>query len=535
MNKGLAVPKIKVRPEQVLAESRLNAGMITSIDSVDIPNGALVVAKDVRCRLDKTSRRPGKINEAPAKPNSNKILGLVVFKKNDLTTHFMRFTKSTIYRRGVASWTNFTAGAGGALTGADTDYFSTAVIFNALCFANGVDKIQEVDTVASTYKEVGTNSPKVKYVTGFFNRVVGAYRVEPAQANGPVSLVWCADGDRTKWPDDASPDPSSGQSPLVESPSDLADFITGVFGGPSLLLIPREKSIWAATKNPSESNPFNAGAALPGIGSDCPRSIKVVPGGLAWLDTRTAQIYMWALGGPPEEIGTPVYSEIVRGISDPSQVIAGYDTTEGEYSVATPIAGTTVLRVWTHNRKNPSKPWVYDEVDALSLIADIDSPFSTVLSFDELVGTFDQLTGTFDSLAITSPPGKPARYYGYTNGEIYAEDKNSETDAGVSFTTDIQSKDFKGPDIDTYFSKISIKWQALRVGDLTLSYSKDHGRTWKVAKTITTQINKPGSLVYHRVVRATSLRWRITSSNGAWDLLEYSIHVQPSGESTEGA
>lgn len=532
--KNLAVPRIKVRPEQLLAEARLNAGMVTSIDSVDIPNSALTIAKEVRCRLDKTSRRPGKTNEAPTKPNSNKILGLVVFKKNDLTTHFMRFTKNSIHKRGVASWTNLTAGTGGSLTGSDSDYFSTTVIFNALCFANGVDKIQEIDTVAVTYKEVGANSPKVKYITGFFNRVVGAYRVEGSESDGPVSLVWCAEKDRTKWPNDATPDPSSGQSPLVESPSDLADFITGVFGGPSLLLIPREKSIWAATKNPSESNPFNAGAALPGIGSDCPRSIKVTPGGLTWLDTRTAQIWAWTVGSYPEAIGTPIFADIIKGVSDPTQVIAGYDTIEDEYSVATPIAGTTVLRVWTHNRKNPTKPWVYDEIDLLSLIADIDSPFATVLSFDELVGTFDQLTGTFDQLAISSPPGKPARYYGYTNGEILVEDKDSETDNGVAFTTDIQSKDFKGPDVDTYFSKISVKWQARRVGDIILSYSKDHGKTWRAVKTITTQIDKPGSIVYHRAIKATSLRWRITSSNGAWDLLEYSIHVQPSGETQEG-
>lgn len=532
--KNLTVPKVSVKKEQLLAEARINAGMISSIDSVDIPTAALVLALNARCRLDKTSRRPGKTNEAPAKPNSNKILSVVLFKKNDKSTHFLRFTRNSIHQRGVASWVNFPAGAGGSLTGADTDYFSTAVIFDALSFANGVDKIQEVDTITGEYKEVGPNAPKVKYITGFFNRIVGAYRVEGTEPDGPVSLVWCADKDRTKWPNDAVPDPSSGQSPLVESPSDLADFITGVFGGTSILLIPREKSIWAATKNPSESNPFNAGAALPGIGSDCPRSIKVVPNGLAWLDTRTAQIYMWTLGSPPEEIGTPVYSDIIKGINDPAQVFAGYDPTEGEYSIATPIAGTSVVRIWTHNKKNPTKPWVYDEVDALSYIADIDSPFSTMLSFDELVGTFDQLVGTFDELAVSSTPGKPARYYGYVNGDILAEDRNSETDAGVAFTTDIQSKDFKAPGTDTYFSKIRVDWKASRVGEITLSYSKDRGRTWRVAKAITTQIDKPGSLVYHRVVRATSLRWRITSTNGAWDLLEYSIHVQPSGESEEG-
>jgi len=535
MTRNLTVPVTSGQKEQLLAESRINAGMITTIDSVDIPTGALVLALNARCRLDKTSRRPGKTNEAPAKPNSNKILGLVVFKRNDGGTHFIRFTKSSIHRRGVASWLNYTAGVGGSLTGADTDYFSTSVIFDTLAFANGVDKIQEVDTVASQYKEVGPNSPKVKYITGFFNRIVGAYRVEGSEPNGPVSIVWCADGDRTKWPNDVTPDISCGQSSLVESPSDLSDFITGVFGGPSLLLIPREKSIWAASKQPSASFPFNAFTALPGIGSDCPRSIRVIPGGLAWLDTRTAQIWAWQVGAPPEEIGTPIFSDVIKGISDPSQVLGSYDTTEGEYSIVIPIAGTTVVRVWTHNRKNPTKPWVYDEIDLLSLIADVDSPFSTVLSFDELVGTFDQLTGTFDQLALTGPPGKAARYYGYTNGEIYQEDHNSDTDVGVPFSTDIQSKDFKAPSETTYFSRIRVEYKATLEGSITLSYSKDGGESWVVSKVVNTVLNKSRSINHIRVVSAKQIRWRITASNGAFDLLEYSIHVQPSGETKEGA
>src|SRR5258706_504566 len=83
--------------------------------------------------------------------------------------------------------------------------------------------------VADTYKEAGANSPKVKFITGFFNRIVGAYRVEGTEPNGPVSVVWCADADTTKWPNDAPPDISTGQTPLVDSPSDLADFITGIF------------------------------------------------------------------------------------------------------------------------------------------------------------------------------------------------------------------------------------------------------------------------------------------------------------------
>jgi hypothetical protein len=530
---NISVPHYDSRSlgEKLLAESRLNEGMITTIDPVDIPNGAVVKALNARVRLDKISRRAGKTNDAPTKPNNNKILGFVLFKRNDGLTYLIRLTKNSIHQRSIASWINYTAGVGGSLSGGDFDYFSLVVVLNKLFFANGVDKIQEIDVGSLTYKEAGPNSPKVKFATGFFNRVVGAYRVEGTEPDGPVSIVWSGDKASDKWPNDASPDISSGQSPLVESTSDLADFITGVFGGPNMLIVPREKSIWVATKQPSASNPFNFATALPGIGSDCPHAIEVIPGGLAFLDTRSAQIWAWSIGSPPEEIGTTVYLDIIKGIDDPSHVFSGYDTVEREFSIATPKVGSTLVSVWTYSFRTKGA-WVYDEIDALSYIGDIDSPFSTILTMDELVGTFDSLVGSFDSLGV-SAQGKPARYYGYTNGDILVEDPAIDKDNNVAYTTEIQSKDFKVPGVNTYISEISVTYQAQRTGNITLSYSKDSGVTWKVARTISTIVDRPRQISYKKNISAPKLRWRITATNGSFDILEYEIRVIPSGNPKE--
>ncbi len=528
---SLAIPNFQVQPESLLAEARLNGGMITSIDSVDIPNGALTQAFNTRIRLDKTSRRFGKINEAPAKPNSNKVLGIYVLKENNGTITFLRFTPSSIHKRS-GTWTAFTAGVGGSLTGTDADYFSTAVIQNKFFYANGVDKIQRLDTAAVTYKEAGPNAPKVKFITGFFNRVVGAYRVEGTEPDGPVTVVWCADADTTKWPNDAPPDITTGQSPIIESPSDYADFITGIFGGPSYLILAREKSLWVATKQPSGSAPFFFANTQVGIGSDSPRSIQKIPGGLAFLDFRTGQIYSWVVGSYPEEIGQPVFTDIISAVDDPLKIFSGYDTQQKEYSIGIPIAGTTVIRLWTVNFRSKPVTWAYDEIDLLSCIGDNDSPFAAFSSFDELVGTFDQAIGTFDTWGTTTV-GKPARYFGYTNGEIYAEDKSTDTDVGVSYTTDIQSKDFHQAGVDTYFSRIKVKFESHKAGSLTLSYSKDKGKNWKVSKVVNFGATDLKSIEHVRNVKAERLRWRITSNSGLFDLIEYSIHVSPSGDTKE--
>lgn len=528
---SLAIPNFKADDEQLLAESRLNAGMITSIDSVDIPNGALTNAFNTRVRLDKTSRRPGKVNEAPTKPNSNKVLGIYVLKENNGIVTFLRFTKNSIHKR-TGSWTAFAAGTGGSLTGGDNNYFSTAVVQNKFFYANGVDKIQRLDTGAVTYKEAGPNAPKVKFITGFFNRVVGAYRVEASEPDGPVSVVWCADADTTKWPNDAPPDISSGQSPIIESPSDYADFISGIFGGPSYLILSREKSLWVATKQPSGSQPFFFSNTQVGIGSDSPYSIQKTPGGLSFLDFRTGQIYSWVVGSYPEEIGAPVFPDIMAAVDDPLKIFSGYDTQQREYTIGLVLAGTTIIRLWTANFRSKPVTWVYDEIDLLSCLGDLDSPFATATSFDELVGTFDQQLNTFDTWGVTTV-GKPARYFGYTNGEIFAEDKSADTDNGVSYNTDIESKDYHQAGIDTYFSSIKIKYQSRKAGQLTLSYSKDKGKTWKVSKTVSFGADDLKSVEHKRVVKAERLRWRISSISGLFDLIEYSIHVSPSGDTKE--
>src|SRR6266516_3473694 len=104
--KPLQLPQLpQLQPDQKLAESRLNLGMISAIDGGDIPNGALTLALNARCRLDRTQRRPGKLASLPTKPNANKVLLVVLFKKNDGSTTFLRFTRNSIHRRGVGSWT----------------------------------------------------------------------------------------------------------------------------------------------------------------------------------------------------------------------------------------------------------------------------------------------------------------------------------------------------------------------------------------------------------------------------------------------
>ncbi len=519
-------PFVEEAEAQRLVEARVNKGIISVIDPADIDNGALTLAKEARVRYDRTLRRPGKLDSTPAKPNSVKIQNSYLFKKNDGSTYQLRFTKSSLHRRGVGSWVAIT----GTLTGGDNDRFSIATVFDKCFFANGVDRIQVINGAVTTFADAGTNAPRVRYITGFYNRVVGAYEPQSA-SNGPINIVTSADGDTTKWPDDASPDPSAVRIPLIESPSDLADYITGVFGFTNVLIIAREKSIWVATKLPVASNPFNAYAAVPGVGSDCPHSIDSIPGGIVFVDTRTKSVWVYTTGGGVERIGINVEKDLVSGVSDPALVFGGYNPRDNEYSACVPIAGTAVVRSWTFSFN--TKAWVYDEVDLLSALDDTDSPFTTFLSFDELAGTFDQLTGTFDGLVASSPPGRPARYYGYTNGNLLEESASATDDAGVAFTMDLQSKEFTLPSDDSHFAFFRIDYEAKVVGTLTLSYSKDGGQTWRTAKTVAVMQTSRGIVKFRKNIKARRLRWRLTASSSDISILGYEVWYYPGGESKQ--
>src|SRR5690606_38652402 len=245
--------------------SKVSMGMITSLDPEDIPNEAVIDAANIRVRYDKTSRRPGTNLLEPTKPDSNTILKLYNFKRNSGDQDFIRFTADGLYRRGASSWIPIV----GTLTGSVTDRYSVVTAFDKLVFSNnGVDNIQVVDISTDTFAPLG-NAPRYKYITAFANRIIGAYYNETGTEN-PAQVGWSADQLITEW--DPLTDISAGSGPLIESPGDLADFITGIQGFTNVLVITRERSIWLATKNPSASQPLNFFCAIPGIGCGCPHS-----------------------------------------------------------------------------------------------------------------------------------------------------------------------------------------------------------------------------------------------------------------------
>lgn len=528
-----AVPNIKGFEKSVLAEGMINQGMITMLDPADLPPAALQLAKNATVRFDRTSRRPGSVLLTPVKPDSSPILRLAYVKRNDGSAYTFRFTHSSVHTLGALAWTAYA----GALSGTRYDRIQTAYVDNRFVFSNnGADEIQEINFGTQTFADLG-DAPKFRYITGFADRVVGA----ALRDNNEVLIGWSGNRNISVW--NTAVDESAGNAPLVDSPADLSDFITGLFGLTNVMAVLREKSLWLATKQPIPQQPFYFFPAVPGVGCDSPYSASVVHGGLAWLDRRTGSVYAWQAmpNAEPEPIGKPIEKTILDNVDDPAQIFAAYAPIPKEYSICIPQVGSNYVTVWTFSFR--TKAWVKNEYYALTNIDDVELA-NAVISADQLGDVpVDELTGTADEL---SPTGSIISNltFGRDDGTVALEEVNTDTDAphtdfvnGIPYETITTSKAFKIPRFDHYIAEVLIEYEARRGGSFLLQYSRNGGATedsWTTAKSVSyTQLGEPLELRFNKMIKATRFAWRLISNNGLFDILNYEVHMYRAGETRQ--
>jgi len=501
-------------PKEVpLAVAIMNGGMVADIDPADIKDNQASLLKNARVRRDKTSRRFGKSSFLPTKPNSNAVQRLFDFRIGETTFYRLRFTSAGIYFTDGVTWTQLT----GTFSGKPTDM---ATVLGTLVVANGIDRLRKLDLDAETISDLGDIAPFSKYVTGFSERAVGANNGNSDEA--AETLSWSGNRNLSEY--DALEDISAGNKRLDTSPRTVVDPIKGVFGFSSVMIIPRERSIWLATQNPTASNPFNTFRAVPGIGTDLSGSIAIGKEKIILLDSRTRDVIMYSPGNPIQSIGSPIRDSILDGITDAGAIVSTYLEYEDEYYVA--ITDASTVKIWGVNFKTGA--WQYDEVPNLTSL-DALTLFSAFTSFDGASGTFDAATGAFDDLP--DPVVIPTLIYGYSDGVILQEDSSVQQDNSVNYTFELRSKEFKLVDEDAVITSIVIEYQATVSGSIILQYSRDGGTTWKTGKTVVTTTGKVREIRLKKQIRTKRLMWRITATDGQFDILGFEVKVSAGGES----
>lgn len=511
---------LELAEPSLLAESLLNGGMTLDFDPADIPNNKSPMVVNARVRRDKTSRRAGKSMFGPPKPNSNPVFALIPFKQGAITTYFVRVEDAGFqFIDGTGVWKALTGSLAGRITG-------SATVIGQLIVADGIKKLQVVDLSEGTVTDLGEIAPTAKFVTGFSDRAVAA---NAGMSNEQSETVyWSGNLNLPEW--DALEDISAGNKRLDTSPRVTVDPISGIVGFSSVMVIPREVSIWIATQNPVASEPFKFFRSVPGVGTNLPGSIAIGRELLMFIDSRMRDIVIYRPGQNIETIGIAVRNTIIKDIADADGMVSSYLTSEQEYNLVIDTVGIT--KIWVFNFL--TQAWTYDEVDNCTSISIVDG-FTPYTSYDDLSGTFDSLPGTFDELSVT-PAEVPELVYGFSAGALSREDNNKDSDfiEGIgefAYPFELQSKEFKTLKDDITITRIELEYQSTNDGFLTLEYTKNGGITWVTAKTITTLQGKVQILKFKKQIRTRRLMWRVLATEGRFDLLGFEIDAAPTGES----
>ena len=510
------------------SNGKVVGGMDTFNDPTVIDPSQWVSLLNVTNRFSKLSRRAGGALITPVKPNSNKILKFYTTTLWNTDAVQLRFTRNSIHSRSSSAWTPFT---GQALTGSDTDRIKIVNFINRIFFSNnGVDPIRELDPVGNVVNVLG-NAPRFKYICSVSNRIVGAYLKDTP--DNPTLIGWSGDLNLGEW--DPLVDFSAGSNPLYESQSEYSEFITGIFGFETTVLVMRQRSIVLGTLQPSATDPFYFYTSVPGIGSDSPDTIQRIPEGVIFYDFRTRMVYQYTLAAGASAaygasngvslIGLPIAETLTNQITDPSLLTSSFDPINLEYQLCISVASSNTTRIWTYNLK--TKAWSFDEKNNVSSIDNVEFSQSTG-AIGDLVGTIGNLLGTIASLSPSV--NTSTRFYSFINGDIEQYDALNDVDEDGIYTTTIESKVFELPLDDASFQRVRIEIIVRKATTITLSYSKDNGVSWSLYKSVSltpqnnVNENNRQLVIASKHIRSRQLKFKIESVSGLWDIVGYEVH-----------
>lgn len=506
-------------PSANISVPTLDGGMDTKTDPADLEPNQFTVAQNVYIRNKRIGRRVGTSALTPTKPNSEAVSKMYTAKQYDGTIIQLRFSTTSIYRRGLVSWTEvvdggvpITAPANNVLSSDNRHFMSN----------NGVNIIQELDLAANTYGPLG-NAPAYKYITSFYNRIVGA-NLQTAGNEIPIQVGWSGDFNFDEW--NPATDPSAGFAPLEESQSDFADAITSINGFADKMVITREQSIWLATKTPGQ-NPFYFYTAVPGIGCDVPGSVQKIHGGIAFYDRRTNSVYAFFVQEGLQIIGRPIEDSIYASIADPEEVFSGFDPIELEYKICTPLQGTTTVRCWTYSFK--SNCWWYDDYTSITSVDTVIFEDASVL-IQDLTGNIEDLIGNIEDLGPDNVP-TPSLWFGNNVGDILLQDVS----VVDGYETIIASKTWTAEsDLNFYIQRLVFTYAVLATGSFVIQYSKDNQLNWVTHKTVsftTADLGKRMRVTCAKPIYTRQFNWRIVMDTGLCEFVDFKATVEPGGYS----
>lgn len=499
--------------------SNVAGGMNTFLDSANLDPSMFSSLQNVFIRTGRLSRRTGSNILTPAKPDSDAVMRFYSTKLYNGDNVQLRFTDANIYSRSTLAWTIFTT-TGGAPSpiGTTSDAWRIGTIDNRIFVTNnGVNPLYELDPINNLIMEAG-DAPSFKYIATIANRVIGANLTAPFGGIGqnPNLVCWSGDTNFTEW--DVTVDVSAGFDPLLDTIQSHSDFITGLLGFETVLLVMRQESIVLGSLLQSATNPFYFYIAVPNIGCDSPNTLVNISNGCIWYDHKSRMVYRYLIGAQaPEPIGLPVAETIANMIQDPTVVFSSWDQLRQEFQLCIPLDGLTTI--WTFNQR--TNAWWFDVIPNVTSI-ESEQYATAAVTIGDLVGTIGSQVGTIGQ--FSSGFDAQSRFYGLNNGDILLADPSQSLDGGQTYTTVIQSKDFENNEIDAYWKRLKLQLIVSVTTNLGIYYSKDNGNTWTLFKQVTLNPSKNRQLIAcNKNIKSRQFMWQVISNSGQFDIVKYEV------------
>lgn len=503
----------------VIPAPNVAGGMNTFLDSSNLDPSQYTSLQNVFIRTGRLSRRYGTSAITPTKPNSNQVMkfyGTQNYAGNILQ---FRFDSTTIYSRATLAWTQLTSSGGApAPSGGLYDRWRVCTIDDRI-FAtnNGVNPLLELVIATDNYQPVG-DAPSFKYIATVANRVIGANLTKPYGGGNPNPnwLGWSGDTNFTEW--NTTVDVSAGFDILLDAIPARSDFITGLLGYESTLLVMRSESIVLGTLLQSATNPFYFYIAVPNIGCDSPDTLASTSYGCIWYDNKTRMVYEYMIGQQqPQPIGLPVAESIANQVVDNTKIFGSWDSLRQEYQLCITLGNST--NIWTYSKR--TNTWWFDVIPLVSSVDSVQFSSSAV-TINDLVGTIGAQVGTIGG--FSSGINNQSRFYGLSSGDILMSDQSQTKDNNQVYSTIISSKNFENIEIDVYWKRIRFEFNVAVATNMGISFSKDNGNTWTLYKSVNLS---PGNtrqiIICNKNVKSRQIMWQIVSNSGQWDLVRYEV------------
>lgn len=467
---GFSQPQIP--PNGVVEAPSVAGGMVNRVPRDQVPINSWRLGKNTRSKDFSTIRRPG-TSELGTEPDSNKVIRLVSYIKENGDIVLVRFTQSTAHIWNGGSWLALTindGGFNGASNRLDVDEF-----LGKLYIADYIDRLWELNFDSKEINSISA-APRAKFCMAFADRIVAA-NVRPFSSGPrPHQIHWSVNGDPTDWTGTGS-----GFTDLFAT--DLGNEITGLFGLEDIGVVLRRKTIVHMSRQPFALNPFSFRTIIHEVGCDLPFSAAKVPNAIIFADSRTREVYLYSPGSLPTPLGAKLNRELFSDLANPDYAEGVYDPYEKEYHLGLVWSTNNgkFTRTWVYNLETQS--WNYDDGPAeVTAISAAVSPndFTTI---DELSGTINALSGSIDELGGDPSVLSPSVFKGTSDGKVIQFDSTVTNDYdGTAFEAEWDSINLGSLSRRRTLKEVNVTCEIPVDGSVTIESSRDES-TWLQTKT----------------------------------------------------